>query len=211
MVFCFLFAILTAVIRLIKKDMEYNNDSIQVNEPVILKEKKSSSHNLWYLILILLLLGLLGWFAYIKGWFGSKTTVPGNQVFPVEPNGGIGDGAESLDNLLQSNAPVDSIVINSLESFPVQKTLRVTGNLPDGCTYLNDPQVIRSGNAFYVNLTTRREGETCTQALVPYERNIALDVVGLPAGVYTVSINGKTTQFELEQDNKIDFSAGSEK
>ncbi len=195
--------------------MEYNNEqNFQENkkheEAVFLKEKNESSFSwVWYLILILLLLGLLGWFGFIKGWFGTKDKkVLSSTENPVNMNiDNRFDGAERD----QVNAPIENITINTLEGFPVQKQLIVEGSLSGGCTYLNEPDVVRSGNNFYVNLTTRQEGEACTTALVPYKRVIDIDVLGLPAGVYTLSVNGREVQFEIEQDNKIDFMAGAEK
>ncbi len=195
--------------------MEYNNEQNfqeqnSHEDAVILKEKKESSTAwVWYLILILLLLGLLGWFAFIKG-FGTKK-VDFSQIHlddidnPIDP--------EQIPSVVldEANAPIDTIEVKTLEGFPVRKQLVVKGSLSNGCVYLNEPNILRSGNNFYVNLTTRQEGELCTEALVPYSKVIDVDVLGLPAGVYNISVNGRETQFEIEQDNKIDFSAGSEK
>ena len=43
----------------------------------------------------------------------------------------------------------------------------------------------------------------CTEALVPYEQAVPLDVAGLPAGVYTVTVNGVSDTFELAVDNVL--------
>lgn len=191
--------------------MEHNNDQIQdqeglEKEPVFLREKESNNHTLWYVLIALLLLGLLGWYGFTAGWFSGKKTVKDMNYKTSQHELLEKDGDE-----VRPLAPINSVVVATGESFPVKKTLVLRGELPNGCTYLNDPQVIRDGNIFYVNLTTRIEGDTCTQALVPYERNIELDVMGLPAGTYTVVINGKEMTFELEQDNVLDMSQGSEK
>ncbi len=191
--------------------MEYNEQNFEQQEPVVFKEKNESSSSwVWYLILALLILGLLGWFGFIKGWFGGKKPV---QKKPMTQVNQLNDKKNNplLEDAQNINAPIDSIKINTLEGFPVQKQLVVEGFLLGGCTYLNEPKVIRSGNDFYVNLTTYQEGEMCTTALVPYKRVIDIDVLGLPAGTYRVSVNGRETQFEIEQDNKIDFGAGAEK
>jgi hypothetical protein len=195
--------------------MEYNenqnlheneNTHVYENQAPELKEKTSNGNSLWWWLLALLILGLIGWYGYTSGWFSSKKNLnsgPLNEKSSQEEKLGLlGDGVY---------APISNVVIETSEGFPVQKTLVVKGDLPDSCIYLNEPQTIRDGNIFYVNLTTRKEGDMCTEALVPYERNIGLDVVGLPAGVYTVVINGKQMTFELEQDNTIDFTAGAEK
>lgn len=172
----------------------------------LLKEKNNGNNGIWYLVIGILILGILGWYGYTAGWFSKD--VQKMSIDKQEENIGVGTPFESSD---EAKAPISNITVKTSEDFPVQKTLVVKGELSDGCMYLNDPQVIRDGSTFYVNLTTREEGDVCTEAIVPYERNIELDVLGLPAGVYSVIINGKETIFELEQDNAIDFSLGEEK
>ncbi len=191
--------------------MEYNENKnfegtdSYGQDPVTLREKDKGNKGLWYWIIAILLLGLVAWYGYTAGWF-SKNSV---DILPLETNTTGESDPYAFDSEIQ--APIDNMIITTGESFPVQKTLSLKGNLPNGCTYLNEPQVIRDGNTFYVNLTTYVDGEVCTEALVPYERNIGLDVVGLPAGVYNVVVNGKQTTFELEQDNTLDFAAGEDK
>ena len=168
------------------------------------EEKKS--HAFWYWIIGLLILILFGWYAYSAGWFTKFTKGGQNEIAQnsQQENQKEQQKQEQESPFGDENlAPIDSIRIDTSDTFPVRKTLVVKGNLPDSCTYLNSPQVIRDGNTFYVNLTTRKEGDKCNQVLKPYELPIELEVLGLPAGVYTLVINGKSTQFELEQDNKI--------
>lgn len=100
-------------------------------------------------------------------------------------------------------AIVDSVEVVILESFPVQVNATVRGNLPDGCTTLDQIIPVRDGNTFTVSITTLRPADqVCTQALVPFEKTFALDVNGLPAGEYTVVVNTTaTTTFTLAMDN----------
>ncbi len=185
-------------------DNNINNNNNTFGTPEGFKDlhEEKKSHAFWYWIIGLLFFVLFGWYAYSAGWFstftkGGQTELTQNtQQKEDTQNQGNPFGDENL-------APIDSIRIDTSDTFPVRKTLVVKGTLLDSCTYLNSPQVIRDGNTFYVNLTTRREGDQCTQTLKPYELPIELEVLGLPAGVYTLVINGKNVQFELEQDNKI--------
>lgn len=118
--------------------------------------------------------------------------VPATQV-PTEP---------SDDGVVEGVASVEDIDILILESFPVQVNVVARGNLPDGCTTIDKVTQERDGNTFRVTITTVRPvGMVCTEALVPFERVIALDVYGLPAGVYTVEVNGVSDTFELTVDN----------
>ena len=99
-------------------------------------------------------------------------------------------------------ANVESIEILILESFPVQIHVVASGNHPDGCTSIDEISESRDGNTFLVTITTDRPaGEECTMALVPFEETIALNVLGLPAGVYTVDVNGISDTFDLTVDN----------
>ena len=89
-----------------------------------------------------------------------------------------------------------------LESFPVQVHVNVTGYLGDGCTTLGNIETTQESDTFLVNITTQRPTEAlCTQQLVGFEENVALDVQGLPAGTYTVDVNGVTDTFTLDVDN----------
>ncbi|NUM46203.1 MAG: DUF1080 domain-containing protein [Anaerolineales bacterium] len=100
-------------------------------------------------------------------------------------------------------AIVDSVDVAIAESFPVQAFATVRGNLPDGCTTLDQIIPTRNGNTFTVSITTLRPADqVCTQALVPFEETFALDVNGLPAGDYTVVVNTTATAtFNLAIDN----------
>lgn len=113
----------------------------------------------------------------------------------VEPPSGSGA-------MQTAEATVDSVEVQILESFPVQVHVVVSGYLPDGCTRLDEVTTEQNGNEFVVTITTKRPADAiCTQALVPYEEVVPLDVAGLPAGEYTVTVNGVMTSFELAMDN----------
>jgi inhibitor of cysteine peptidase len=113
-------------------------------------------------------------------------------------------GPRGEEPLTSGIAQVDSIELLMLESFPVQITMIARGNLPDGCTTIDQIAQERQGNTFKVTITTRRPaGKMCTEALVPFEETIALAVNGLPAGTYTVEVNGTTRSFTLDVDNEL--------
>ena len=185
------------------------NETNNYNEG-ILREEKGSGSWLWWIVGILIVLGLL-WFFFGQGETNTEIVddVNGPATELVE-NGDIEYDQNGLP-VLGPLAPISNARVEISEGFPVQAALLVSGDLPNGCTYLNSPAQVRRGNTFYVNLTTRTEGDTCTEALVPFERRIALDTTGLPAGAYIVNINGQQLSFELNQDNNLDFQAGSDK
>ncbi len=101
-------------------------------------------------------------------------------------------------------AMVESVEPIFLESFPLQVHVHIKGNLRDGCTGIYRTDSIRENNTFNVRILTIREKDVaCTQALVPFEINVPLDVSGLPAGTYQVLVYDVTAEFTFTQDNII--------
>ncbi len=96
-------------------------------------------------------------------------------------------------------ADVDILI---MESFPVQVAVIVRGHLRDGCTEIDairqsfDPDT----DTFSINITTVRDDDAlCTLALVPFEEQVSLNAGPLPAGTYTVNVNGITDSFTLDR------------
>ena len=100
-------------------------------------------------------------------------------------------------------ASVDEIDILILESFPVQINVIAKGNLPDPCTEISEVLQEREGDTFFVSIKTYRPPGPCIQVIAPFEVKIPLNVYGLPAGTYTVDVNGVQATFDLEVDNII--------
>lgn len=107
----------------------------------------------------------------------------------------------SLPNV--SLAPVEEIEIVTLESFPVQVHVIARGNLPDPCTEISEVLQEREGDTFFITIKTYRSPRFCIQVLAPFEEIIPLEVYGLPAGTYTVDVNGVQATFDLSIDNII--------
>jgi hypothetical protein len=98
-------------------------------------------------------------------------------------------------------ATVEEIDILALESFPVQIFVVASGYLPNPCTEIYQISQEREGNAFFITIKTYCSQEVCIQVLAPFEEVIPLYVYGLPAGTYTVEVNGVQGTFGLEIDN----------
>ncbi|HSJ54705.1 MAG TPA: hypothetical protein VLC52_13275 [Anaerolineae bacterium] len=112
--------------------------------------------------------------------------------------------APGQGDVIRGEPVVESIDVLIMESFPVQVNAVVRGTLGDGCTTLDEVTTTREGNTFLIRLTSQRPAEAvCTLALMPFEEVVPLDVVGLPAGQYTVDANGVTETFELAIDNVL--------
>ncbi|WMW22566.1 hypothetical protein RE476_01740 [Methanolobus mangrovi] len=128
----------------------------------------------------------------------------------AEPPTVLDNETETTDQLngeyVYNNAVVEDTEILILESFPVQIHVIATGYLPDGCTQIHEKNIEFNDqkNTFTINITTTRPADAiCTEAIVPFENTIVLDVYGLEKGIYTVDVNGITNEFELQTDNII--------
>lgn len=120
-------------------------------------------------------------------------TVPLPTPAATEPTGG---------DVIHGQAVVEETDILILESFPVQVNVVARGYLPDGCTEIDEIQQERAGQTFQVTITTVRPADAvCTEAIVPFEQVVGLDVAGLEAGTYTVDVNGVADTFTLAVDN----------
>src|SRR5688500_8805510 len=129
----------------------------------------------------------------------GKSDKDKNDTIPV--NGKAGAVSPS-DSLIEGMAVVNTVDIRILESFPVQVDLTVQCDLPDGCTKIGRIDQERNENIFYISVHTLRPAEAiCTQAIVPFSKDITLDVAGLKKGTYQVDVNGWIGQFSLEADN----------
>ncbi|MBA7477385.1 hypothetical protein ES707_12794 [subsurface metagenome] len=98
-------------------------------------------------------------------------------------------------------ASVDEIDILILESFPIQINVIAKGNLPDPCTEISEVLQEKEGNTFFITIKTYSFSGFCIQVLAPFEEIIPLEVYGLPAGTYTVDVNGVQDTFDLLVDN----------
>jgi inhibitor of cysteine peptidase len=106
------------------------------------------------------------------------------------------------DMVINQKAIVETIEIVFLESFPLQVHVVLKGNLPDGCMTIKETEIESDGNTFFISISTQRPVDAvCTQALVPFEESVPLDVYGLPAGVYQVISQEANAEFTFTQDN----------
>jgi len=105
---------------------------------------------------------------------------------------------------IRGEAVVENVEIVFLESFPLGVHSVASGYLHDPCTVIDEVSVERDGNHFEVLIATLREAEVmCIQVIEEFEQNIPLDVYGLPAGDYTVTVNGIDAEFTFLQDNSL--------
>lgn len=113
-------------------------------------------------------------------------------------------GNNNTGKLIFGSAIVDGIEIMVLESFPIQIKVNARGYLPDGCTRIHEITKEKKDSTFIVSIKTVRPADIfCTEAIVPFQEVISLDVYGLKAGIYIVNVNSVNGTFELVTDNII--------
>lgn len=117
-------------------------------------------------------------------------------VVEVEPPPSLQDGtAEASGDVTTGTANVEEVTVNVLDGA-VEVT--VSGTLPDGCTTIDEINMERQADTFFVDITTvRPTDEVCTEALVPFEETVTLDTADLQPGIYTVNINSVAEQFQI--------------
>ncbi len=115
----------------------------------------------------------------------------------------LGCGAETRTSQ-SGKAHVNDVLVQVLESFPVQVQVVIRGELADGCTEIDaiTQRFEADENTFWIDVEAlRTTNEDCPEELVPFEETVALDVYGLPAGTYTVDVSGTRDTFVLDVDN----------
>jgi hypothetical protein len=84
----------------------------------------------------------------------------------------------------------------------VQASVTVTGLTSVACVVLEKPASTRVDKTFHVLLaeTVMEPGAVCASLVAnqPFELSLPLDIAQLPAGTYTVDVNGVTDTFTLE-------------
>lgn len=99
---------------------------------------------------------------------------------------------------------IDEVSLQILESFPVQVQVLIVGSLHDACTEIDrvERRFEARDSAFHLEIqTVRATDEACAQVLAPFEEVVPLDVYGLPAGTYSVHVDGVRETFTLDVDN----------
>ncbi|MFW6115978.1 MAG: hypothetical protein ACOC7Y_02830 [Chloroflexota bacterium] len=137
-----------------------------------------------------------------------------DNVLPDDEDGDSADDSltPQLPSVTRETADVEEISIRIMESFPVQVAVVARGHHRDGCTEIDEirQSFDAATDTFFVEITTTRPTEAlCTMALEPFEERVSLDVEGLPAGTYTVDVNGVVDTFTIDVDNAPAGASGS--
>jgi hypothetical protein len=121
----------------------------------------------------------------------NKPVSSDDTPIPVEPDGGIGGAGD--EGKTRGNAYINDVQLMIMESYPVQISLAVSGDLPTPCNELRYAiEQPDEENRIYVEVYSVIDpGMMCVQVLDPFAKNISLPVQGLPDGTYAVYVNGE--------------------
>lgn len=92
---------------------------------------------------------------------------------------------------------INSVTVNVMESSPMQMSLDINGEHPDGCDYPVMVDQERDGNT--ITVTVYREvplDVMCPMMLNPYEATISLDGT-FESGSYTITVNGVSQSVDI--------------
>jgi hypothetical protein len=105
----------------------------------------------------------------------------------------------------QDSVITDTAFVNSVEAETTDEgiVLTISGELPDACTELGDisQSVDTSGDTVAVTLlieTNRAADVMCAQVLTGFETSVVLDTSDLPAGSYTLDVNGVLVDITID-------------
>ena len=99
-------------------------------------------------------------------------------------------------------AQINRIDVQLPESTPVQINVIAYGHLTEACAQLSDVKQRYEPHEFQITIYSASPIDRgCAQVTTPFEKVIPLDVTNLPAGAYTVVVNGVRSSFQLAADN----------
>jgi hypothetical protein len=102
-----------------------------------------------------------------------------------------GEGYEALQ--------IDDVQVEVGVGSPIPVHVNVSGSLPSTCAQVEYSEIKQDGSNFIIKLSTiSGSGEDCINDSLPVRMSIPLNMVDLPAGDYSVDVNGTSANFRFE-------------
>ncbi len=118
----------------------------------------------------------------------------GEQPTPVQSSDPASTGYQPIS--------IDDVNVEVGVGSPIPVQVIVNGSLPDSCAQVELMQQKQDGSHFTITLSTiPSTAEGCVQDTLPFRILIPLNIVNLPAGSYTVDVNGSPASFEISTGN----------
>lgn len=97
-------------------------------------------------------------------------------------------------NLVQ----VDDVAVEFGQGSPYPVNVSVGLNLPSPCAQVNQIAVALDGRTFQLTIATDpAAGAACPPDSLPYRLSLPLNMAGLGPGRYTVTVNGRSADFDF--------------
>lgn len=122
----------------------------------------------------------------------------GEQPVPVESNDSVSADYQPIT--------VDQVEVEVGVGSPIPVRVIVYGNLPDPCSQVEHTEIKQDGSNFIITLSATPDVggpavDGCIKDPFPFKMGIPLNVVDLPAGSYSVTVNGSRADFKLDTAN----------
>ena len=117
----------------------------------------------------------------------------GEQPAPVEDVDSSSTGYQPVT--------VDHVEVEVGVGSPIPVHVIVSGSLPDICSQIEHTAILQDGSNFNITLSATPAQEGCLQDTLPFKMSIPLNMVELPAGSYSVEVNGTHADFMMETAN----------
>lgn len=100
---------------------------------------------------------------------------------------------EKSGNMVASQAYVYGASLLVMESYPVQVSVSISGDLPTPChTLVIKQQEVTANNEIYIDVSSEIDMlVTCIQKLEPFDTSYSIDLSNLADGEYSVYVNGE--------------------
>jgi hypothetical protein len=126
------------------------------------------------------------------------TSSSGRQPTPVESYDSVPAGYQPIT--------VDQVEVEVGVGSPIPVHVIVSGSMPDPCSQVEYTEIKQDGSNFIITLSaTPYVGgpavDGCIKDPMYFKMGIPLNVVGLPAGSYSVTVNGSRADFKLDTAN----------
>jgi hypothetical protein len=94
---------------------------------------------------------------------------------------------------------VVDVYVEVSEGSPVPVLVDLGADLPDICAQVEYVETVQDGDTFEVRVgTVPSTKQDCLRDTVPFRMKVPLNVVDLPAGSYTVDVNGVSADFSID-------------
>lgn len=118
----------------------------------------------------------------------SISVTPGPSETPP-----LGDGQNDGRELIRGNVFVNSLSLSIMESYPIQVSIAVEGELPTPCNVFASNVVMPDeNNEIHVDMYTLIDpAETCIAMIQPFNANVPIPLDSVIDGNYSVWVNGE--------------------